>query len=760
MKPAILKILGERYFNKDETTWEQFVHRVCWLLPELEDDVLNFKFLMSSPTLMNGNNPYTNGTLSSCFTMKIEDSIEGIFEAIKEAALVTKAAGGIGYDFSDLRGSSENVKGISANSSGPLPFINVFNSTLDGIMQGGKRRGAGMAQLSVTHPHILEFIQVKSIPGKFERFNFSVRLTDQFYAQLENDPNSVWYVKEVTTNKEYPLLSSDGKEVTVKQLWDIIIDRAWSTAEPGIFNSDIAFRQCAVTNLDKHVLSNPCAEYISIPFGSCNLGSINLSQLVNEKRFDWSEFELLISKATRYLNSVIDANKFPIKKIKDITLKIRPVGLGYMGLAHALYKMGIPYNSKEGFTFVYDVTRYLTLRSMKESIELAKKDGSYPAFDYDTYMNANERFFTEDSFKNIDLLKMKQDLKKVGIRNSCTTSIAPTGTIAFITDSSSGIEPVFALTYMRKIEKENKTHEIVYISDPVFELFLKDNFTDEQSIDIQKSVAENNGSCQKAPYLSNEQKAVFVVAADISPMDHLEALAMAGINSSTSVSKTINLPKEATREDIAEVYLAAHKKKIIGATVYRDGSREGILVHSVDDRPTDIVYHNSPKRPKEVTCDVHRVMYKGEKWIAFVGIFKDKPFEIFCGKVEDVNLSKHIDKGSVVKISGGHYSFVHDGEVLIKDIAKTFANLDHDAFARTISQELRHGIPLAHICDNLNKSEGDITSFSKVLSRIIKPYIKNGTVASGKCEKCGSKIIYIDGCKQCENPECKNSYCG
>ena len=759
MKPAIIKILQERYFNKDETSWAQLVHRVSWILPEIEKDVLDLKFIMSSPTLMNGNNPYTNGTLSSCFTMKIEDSIEGIFEAVKESALVTKAAGGIGYDFSDLRGDKEFVKGISANSSGPLPFINVFNATLDGIMQGGKRRGAGMAQLSIEHPHILEFIQAKSTPGKFERFNFSVRLTDKFYEQLDKDPNSVWYVKEVVSNKEYPLVDTQGNQVTVKQLWDIIIDRAWSTAEPGIFNSDIAFRQCTVTNVDKHVLSNPCAEYISIPFGSCNLGSINLAKLVKDKEFDWSEFESLISKATRYLNGVIDKNKFPIKKIKDTTLKIRPVGLGYMGVAHTLYKMGIPYNSQEGLTFIHDVTRYLTLRSIKESVELAKTDGAYEAFDYDTYIRANERLLTDSMFKNIDVNKLKGDIKKHGVRNSCTTSIAPTGTISFIADSSSGIEPVFALTYMRKIEKENKTHEVVYISDPVFEEFLHNNFTAEQILKIQESVAANEGSCQKAPFMTDEQKKIFVVANDISPMDHLEALAMSAINSSTSCSKTINLPADISKEEVANVYIAAHNKGIIGTTVYRSGCREGVLVHNVDNRPQDIEYHNSPKRPKELTCDVHRITYKGEKWIAFVGMFKDKPFEIFCGKVDEVNLSKHIEKGSIIKVASGQYSFMHDNEVLIKDIAKTFNNLDHDAFARTISQELRSGVRIEHICDNLNKAKGDITSFSKVLARIIKPYVKNGTEASGKCETCGTKLIYIDGCVKCSNPECGWSRC-
>jgi ribonucleoside-diphosphate reductase alpha chain len=900
MKSSIIKLLKERYFLPTETIWEDIAKRVSVIYPEIEENIRNLEFIPSSPTLMNCNTKgYKSGTLSSCFTMKIEDSIEGIFEAVKESAIVTKNGGGIGYDFSNLRGSSEIVQGIGRPSSGPLPFINVFNSTLDGIMQGGVRRGAGMGMLDIDHKNILDFIEAKSIPGAFTRLNFSVRVTDKFYDQLEKSPNSTWLVKNVVDGKEEPLIDKTGKEVSVKQLWDIIIDRAWSTAEPGIFNSDIAFRQCSVTNVDKNVLSNPCvtgdtliltdkgsiridsvigqkinvwngqefsevepkitgvnqiiidfefndgtilsttpyhmfieslascdvetraedlhigscckkfttistlytevfvvkkiirlepgsfvycfnepklhqgvfngiltkqcSEYVSIPYGSCNLGSINLSKLVESRKFNWDKFEELISKSVRYLDGVIDANKFPIKKIKETTLKIRPVGLGYMGLAHALYKKRIPYNSEKGFKFVEEVTRYLTLRSMKESVELAKVHGAYEAFDYDTYMNANKRFFDKGDCRNIDIEQLKKDIKKYGVRNSVTTSIAPTGSIAYIADASSGIEPVFALTYMRKIEKENKTHEVVYISDPVFDEYLNSthaNFTEDDKVQILKCVADNQGSCQKCDLLPEEIRKVFVVAGDISPIDHLEALSRASVNVATSISKTINLPKDISKEEVAKVYIEAYKKGIVGVTVYRDSCREGILVHKIDSRPTDIQYHHAPKRPKELECDVHRVTYKGEKWISFVSLFNEKPFEVFCGKIDEVSIPKQIEKGKIVKLASGHYSFVHDDEILIKDITKTFNNEDNDDFARSISLSLRSGVMIEHICDTLNKAKGDITKFSKVLVRILKQYVKDGTTASGKCEKCGSKLLYKDGCISCENPECGWSKCG
>ena len=761
MKDSIVKLLKERYFLPTETSWEEVAERVGDIYEPIKQHIKDLEFIPSSPTLMNANTKgHKSGTLSSCFTMNIEDSIEGIFEAIKESAIVTKNGGGVGYDFSDLRGSDELVKGIGRPSSGPLPFINVLNSVLDGIMQGGIRRGAGMGMLDVNHPNILDFIEAKSVAGAFTRLNFSVRMTDKFYEQLEKSPDSTWMVKNKTDNIEYELKDKEGRVISVKQLWDIIIDRAWATAEPGIFNSDIAFRQCSVTNVDTHVLSNPCSEYVSIPYGSCNLGSINLSALVHNKKFDWEKFEEIIIKATRFLDKVIDANKFPIKKIKDITLKIRPLGAGEMGVAHALYKKEIPFNSDKGYKFIEEVTRYLTLRSMQESVELAKENGAYEAFDYNTYMKANERFFTKDC-RNIDIEKLKKDIKKYGVRNSVTTSIAPTGTIAFIADASSGIEPVFALTYSRKIEKGDKEYETVFISDPVFEEYLKKNFTEEQQFTILQQISDNKGSCQKCELIPEAMRKVFVVAGDITPSEHLESLARAAINCSTSVSKTINLPNDIPKEEVAKVYIDAYKKGIIGVTVYRDGCREGILVHKIDDRPTKITYHHAPKRQKKVACDVHRITYKGEKWIAFVGLTEEQqPFEVFCGKIDEVNLSKHIEKGFVIKNTSGHYSFEYDDEVLVKDIMKTFNNEDNDDFARAISLALRSGVMIEHVCDTLNKSKGDITKFSKILARILKIYIKDGTTASGKCEICGSKLLYTDGCIKCSSPECSWNKCG
>jgi len=769
MKESIIHFLRQRYFLSHEGSWDDIARRMCEVYPDMLPHIQAMEYLPSSPTLMNFNTKGEKiGTLSSCFTMDIQDSIEGIFDAIKECAIVTKNGGGVGYNVSALRGSSELVSGINRPSSGPLPFIGVINSTLDSIMQGGVRRGAGMAMLDIDHRDILSFVTAKLDTSLYTRLNFSVRVSDKFYQQLETNPDEPWIVKNRVDGHEFALKDTDGNVVSARRLWDTIIECAWKSGEPGIFNCDIATRQCPVVHLGTNVLSNPCSEFVSVPYLSCNLGSINVSKFVHGKRFNWDGFEALITKSVRYIDTLIDLNHYPLDRIRQLTLQARPIGLGCMGVAHALYKKEIPYNSERGYKFADELIKYLTLRSIQESVELAKEKGACEAFDYDIYMNAFIRFFEHDGeVRNISIGKLQKDIKRYGVRNVVTTSIAPTGSISFIADCSSGIEPVFALTYERKIEVGNKEYESVYITDPVFEEYLDSNYDETKKTHILKHIVEHNGSCQTCELIPENMRHVFVVAGDIHPLEHLEFLERVSRNCSTSVSKTINLPYTSTREDVSGVYINAHKKGIIGVTVYRDGSREGVLLHKGSDRPSKLVFHHAPKRPQVLDCDVHRITSKGEKWIAFVGLIPvdgndslKSPFEIFCGKIEDVNLPKNIITGKLIKVTSGHYSFEYDGEVLIGNILKTFNNEDHDDFARMVSLSLRSGVMIAHLCDTLRKSKGGLDKFSKVLARVLKVYIPDGELASGKCEICGSKLVYRNGCIECSNPLCGNTRCG
>jgi len=773
MKESILKILKDRYFLKDETEWEHIAKRISAIYPEIYDDIKNMNFIPSSPTLMNANTKERIGTLSSCFPMgKIDDSINGIFDAVKECAEVTRMGGGVGYDFSTLRGSNEGIKGLGGRkSSGPLQFINIFNSVLDGVQQGGARRGAGMSLLDISHPDILKFIDAKLNLNQFNRFNFSIKIGNDFYEKLQNTPNAPHIVKNISNGLEYSLQDDNGNIVTVKQLWEKILNNAWLMAEPGIFNKDIAYEQCTTKNISDIVICNPCSEFVHIPYTSCALGSINLSNLVEDKIFNWDKFEQLIIKATRFINNTLDVNNFPIKEIKKVTLSVRPIGLGFMGLAHALFKMGIAYNSEEGLKFAEEMSLYLTICSMNESMKLATidKNGAYPEFDYDTFMDANKRFFKYKKIRNIDINKLKEDIKEYGIRNSSQTSIAPTGTLSTIAETSSGIEPIFALTYMRKVEQLDKKYDIMYITDTIFEKYLDDNFSSEQKLEILKQVSDNKGSCQKCNLIPDEMKKVFITAGDLTPTEHLNMLEVVAQRISLAISKTINLPNSITKEEMGDVFIDAYKRGIIGVTVYRDGCREGILVHKESkeiNRPTSIEYHSAPKRPKELPCAVHRVnaMVKNdkgeksqEKFIIFVGLFEGKPYEFFVGKIEDVAIPKTIENGFLVKIKSGQYAFKHDDEILIQDINKTFHSDEYSTFSRLVSSLLRHGGHPKYVIDQLNKCPGTIVDFSKAVTRMLKNYILDGEEAD-TCKECGSKKIYISGCKQC--PVCGIGDCG
>jgi ribonucleoside-diphosphate reductase alpha chain len=511
--------------------------------------------------------------------------------------------------------------------------------------------------------------------------------------------------------------------------------------------------------------------------------------MLDGKKFNWERYSELIGLATRFIDHTIDVNNFPLDKIKETTLKTRPIGLGNMGLAHVLFKKEIPYNSEKAFKFTEEVNRYETLRSMQESVEMAKEvvnkwkvnnypveiamddprgtkepKGAYPAFDYDLFMKANARFFTKNC-REIDVKKLADDIKKYGIRNSSFTSIAPTGSISFIADVSSGMEPVFGLAYYRKIEQitKEKEYDSVFMSDPIFEEYLNKNFDEKTRLKILAEVADNNGSCQTCNDIPEDMRKVFVTATDLTPKEHLYILEAVANNVSLSVSKTINLPSDIDKKEISDVFLDAHDKGIIGVTVYREGSRQGILVHNDTQinsaSITSIIERNAPKRPKDLPCEIHRVMYQGKMWIVFVGMYEDKPFEVFAGAIEDVNIPKAITNGHIVKQKSQHYSFLYDDEVIVNNIGKTFANKEHDAFARVISQELRHFIPLKFIVDVLNKSEGGITHFSKVIARTLKKYIPDGEDA-GKCQQCGSKLVYFEGCMKCSNLECGFSKCG
>jgi ribonucleotide reductase alpha subunit len=898
MKENVLKILKERYFIDGEKTWSDLVNRVSKLYPPIKDDLIKMNFIFSSPTLMNANfnnkGGVQNGTLSSCFPMGIEDSMEGILDAIKEAGLVTKACGGVGYDFSNLRSSNEEINTLKRNSSGPIPFIKIFNAVLDGTRQGGRRKGAGMAQYAIYRKDILKFIEAKKDVNNqdFNRFNFSVRIPNWFYENLENTPDEPMIVQNVINDNWEELKDENGEIVTYKQLWDKVIEYAWYSAEPGIFNETIAWDQFSCKNKYNSVLANPClkddaelivlvdnkipvnrmlrdvkigdkiwskegwakvidkfptgrkevfrystkranfeatsnhevmnngvkvpvgesdgidcldtdyntvgevesinvkidektslgehdvwditvdnkshtfwcqgfnisncSEHISAPYSSCNLGSINLSNFVKNKKIDYEKLDITIERAIRALDSVIDQNYFVIKKIKEVTEDIRPIGLGIMGQHHALIKMGIPYASLEGANTLKSIIRYITQKAISISCDLSKEKSTYPCYDEKTYIEANKRFFTD----NQELL---EKVKKYGVRNSLTTNVPPSGTISYLSETSSGIEPIFALSFIRRIEKENNNFEEVYLSDPLFDDYLNKNYKDKKE-KILKNVIKNNGSCQKCNILTEEEKLLFKVAGDMSAKEHLNVLGACAPEVTSAISKTINMPKNASKKDVGDVYLEAYKKGIIGVTVYRDGCRDGVLItDSSKKEDNKIVKTKAPKRPIELPAEMHHITLNKQKYYVAIGMYDNEPIEVFTGKNVDDDgetyIPKRIKEGVIVKKKKGTYVFIN-GDDVEYELHGFHTEDTAESLTRQISLALRHGTEIHFITEQLQKIKaGGLMSFSKVLARVLKKYIPENKESTSICPKCGEKMIYTEGCIKCPLPDCGYSKC-
>jgi len=757
----IENILGERYYLESEKSWEQVAKRVSSVHPDMYEYILNRTFIPSTPTLMNLNTKgERHGTLSSCFIMGITDSIDGIMDSMKEAAVVTKMAGGVGYCFTVLRGSNEIVKSISAKSGGVMAFIGIFDAVLDGVRQGGRRRGAGMSMLSIYHPNILDFINAKyADENAYSRSNFSVWIDDDFYDALEKSPDKLFKTKNVVDGKENVLLNEKNDPMTYSALWKKIIHNAWKCAEPGIFNGSIALERCSCKHISKEVFCNPCSEYVHLPYTSCNLASLNITKFVTDDgKIDWVKLEKAVEEATIYLNGIIDNNEYPIDKIKEATLAVRPIGLGMMGLAHAFYMMGIPYGSDAAYEITAKISKFLTLVSMRKSMELAKKyKKTYKHYDYNVFMDANKRFFEEKEFMGIDLVELKKNIKEYGVYNSCFTSIAPTGTISYIADCSSGMEPVFGLAFTRKIEKDNKVYEHVNLLDPVFDAYVEKNHKDKKE-KILEYVMKNKGSCAGCPDLTKEEQKIFITAPEIDAEWHVKIQSAVANNISLSVSKTINLPKDVTEKEIGNIYLKAHKLGIIGVTVYREGSRKGILVH--EDANFLIKKNNAPKRPRDVKGELQLFTIGKHKYYTAVGFDNEgNPYEVFAGFNEgkkDEILTKPTT-GIIRKLKRGDYIFISDLDNDKFVLTNGHSDDSADALTRSISGGLRHGEPLEFIVHQLEKSYGSILSFSKVLARTLKKYIEDGTPIVGETCTCGGKLVRKEGCATCVS--CGRSKC-
>ena len=685
------------------------------------DMMYHLKFMPNSPTLMNAGRPL--GQLSACFVLPVADSMEDIFDALKNAALIHKSGGGTGFSFSRLRPAGAAVNSTGGVASGPISFMKVFNAATEAVKQGGTRRGANMGILRIDHPDIMEFIQCKKNTAEITNFNISVGITEEF-------------MKAVHEKREYSLIDPHDKRECGKlyapDVFDLIVKMAWTNGEPGIVFLDRINRDNPVPSLGEVESTNPCGEQPLLPFESCNLGSINLDAMLVCKdgtyEFDYTEFEKTIRNAVHFLDNVITVNNYPLKEIRDMTLSTRKIGLGLMGFADILYKLRIPYNSEEAILLAEKIMKFLRETARDASNELAKERGTFPTY-------------SESVFKSKGMVQ----------RNATVTTIAPTGTISIICGASSGIEPVFGLSYIRNVMDNDELLEI----HPYFEEVMKERGL--YSKELMSKIAQE-GTIAHLEEIPKDIRDIFVTAHDITPEYHIRMQAAFQKYTDNAVSKTVNFPREATQEDVRMVYELAYELGLKGVTIYRDGSRDAQVLN------------------------IGKVNKAGETEPAVDA-------ERGLGRVAP-RMRPEVTQGITQKVKigcGNLYITVNYDE---NGICEVFTNLGRaggcpsqsEATSRLISTALRSGMDVESIVEQLRgirchstlRKGGDVKVLScpdaigRVLQTVaqmqsekIAPLVmqeEQEVHDDSKCPECGKPLAFEGGCNICRS--CGYSKCG
>jgi len=579
IKPNALTVLERRYLKKDdngqpieevadmfirvaeniasaEKVWGASDKEVADLALEYYDLMTNLEFLPNSPTLMNAGRDLQQ--LSACFVLPVGDSMEEIFEAVRNTALIHKSGGGTGFSFSRLRPSGDNVRTTQGVSSGPISFMKVFNQATEAVKQGGTRRGANMGVLRIDHPNIMDFITCKREGNDFDNFNISVALTEDFMEAVREGKN---YTLRNPRSGE-PVGELDAAEV-----YTTIVDLAWATGDPGIIFIDRINRANPTPDLGEFEATNPCGEQPLLPFEACNLGSINLSNMLTSAKdgktpaeIDWEKLRKTVHKSIRFLDDVIEVNKYPLPEIDELARGNRKVGLGVMGWADTLIMLGIPYDSEKAVELADLVMGFIDSEAKLASRELAKVRGAFANYKGSTYDTPDAE----------------------PIRNATVTTIAPTGTLSIIASCSSGVEPLFAISYVRNVMDDDKLVEV----NPLFESIARDRGF--YSPELMEKIAEH-GSCEGIDEVPEDIQKLFVTAHDISPEWHIRMQAAYQDHVDNAVSKTVNFSNNATPDDVRLVYDLAYKLGVKGVTIYRDGSKDSQVLTTGATAKTGVV---------------------------------------------------------------------------------------------------------------------------------------------------------------------------
>ncbi len=717
-----LHVLERRYLKKDKQgnvveTPEQMFRRVARAIASAEliydskadtkateDEfyrlMANLDFLPNSPTLMNAGREL--GQLSACFVLPIKDSMESIFDAVKYTALIHKSGGGTGFSFSQLRPERDRVGSTGGIASGPVSFIKAFDTATDVIKQGGTRRGANMGILNVDHPDILKFITAKEDMKALNNFNISVALTAKF-------------MEAVNAGTDYDLVNPRTKEsvgrLNAKEVFDQIGDMAWKTGEPGIVFIDRINDDNPTPHLGRIESTNPCGEQPLLPYESCNLASINLAKMVRDTNgaaeIDYPRLARTVRSAVRFLDNVIDVNKFPLKQIEEKTKLTRKIGLGVMGFADMLVSLGIPYDSEEALKVAEQVMADISNEANEASIELAKERGVFPAFEGSKYADENLR-----------------------VRNATRTTIAPTGTLSMIAGCSSGIEPLFALSYTKTVLDGTPFVEV----NPYFEEAARNGgFYSEE---LMKKLADGThlGDIDGVP---EEIKRLFVTAHEITPEWHVKMQAAFQKSTHNAVSKTINFPHAATRDDVARAYRLAYEEGLKGITIYRDRSRDMQVLTTGNKEPkTEESATRTPRKRAKVTTGITERVNTG------------------CGALY---ISVNSDEYGICEV------FSNLGK------AGGCASAQLEATCRLISLALRSGVDVASVvkqlrgirCPSIAWEQGkSILSCADAIASVLekhvssddKPRLEDYGLAknlAGQCPECSNMLIYQEGCYHC-----------
>jgi ribonucleoside-diphosphate reductase alpha chain len=742
--------------------------------PLSEDEIFlyldHFKYIVpaGSPMFGIGNN-YQIVSLSNCYFLEIpQDSYSSILKVDEQIVNICKRRGGVGICIDELRPNGVRTHNAALTSTGIISFLERYSNSIREVGQNN-RRGAGICLLSVHHPQILDFANVKKDLTKVTGMNISVKLSDEFLHAVEKDQEYElrWPVNAREKGEE-PKIS---RMIKARDVWNNIIENAWSMGEPGLLFFDNIKKNTPADAYEEYASkgTNPCAELNLSVLDSCRLMAMNAFSYVNQPftkhaEFDFNLFKDNVKIAQRLMDDLVDMES---EKIDQIISKIkkdpeadyikqdelrmwkiikkhndegRRTGLGMTAIGDTIAALGLKYASNDSIEIIEEITKTLKLAAYESSVEMAKELGHFKCYDHTAEKDNSfiKRISEEDP-------KLYAEMKKYGRRNIALTTIAPSGSVSLLTQTSSGIEPVFSLQHTRRRKLTEKDGKVDFIdqSGDKWQEFQVFHSKFKMWQEITGKTKEEDSPWYKS------------TANDIDWIKRVELQGKVQKHICHSISSTINLPKETSKEIVAKIYESAWKHGLKGITVYRDGSRSGVLVKKTDD-----CNREAPKRPKELECEVFytNVSKKLDKvryfeYIVFIGLLNNQPYELFA--IEGSN-GKKTTTGKIIKHSKGCYDAALLDGTIIKDITKNTTN-EEDALTRMVSTLLRHNVPIHFITQQLNKIEGDMFVFSKCIARTLKKFIKDGTKSGEICSNCGDVLIFENGCYICRS--CGNSKC-